>query len=121
MHREEIMIATDTLRMIVGFSIISSHILSFAIILLSGSSLLPTQRQELALLISPVFAVYVASIVRKFTTLVSFDQTPVNPAFCHLRDWHRPGLFYRGTLSSSLMSEFSRSIRMTVQSSHGEV
>ena len=84
MHREEIMIATDTLRMIVGFSIISSHILSFAIILLSGSSLLPTQRQELALLISPVFAVYVASIVRKFTTLVSFDQTPVHPAFATL-------------------------------------
>jgi hypothetical protein len=75
------MMATDTLRMIVGFSIIISHIVSFAMILFLGNDLLPEQRQELALLISPMFAVYVASIVRKFATLVSFDRTPVHPAF----------------------------------------
>jgi hypothetical protein len=31
-------------------------------------------------LISPIFAVYVTAIVRKFTTLTTYDRTPTHPA-----------------------------------------
>ena len=70
----------DTLRMIVGFSIIVSHLLSFGLILL-GANLTDPERIELSLLISPVFAVYVAAIVRRFTAMnSSFDGSPTHPA-----------------------------------------
>lgn len=71
----------DTLRMIVGFTIIVSHIVSFAIILFFTDGLLLTERTELSLLISPVFAVYVAAIVRQFLRQdASFDNSPTHPA-----------------------------------------
>jgi predicted benzoate:H+ symporter BenE len=75
----------DTLRMIVGFSIISAHLLSFALILLGAGNLTPSERVELSILISPVFAVYVTAIVRQFTKLdTAFDDTPTHPALVTL-------------------------------------
>jgi len=69
----------DKLRMIVGFSVISSHLASFGMILL-GPSLTSPERIETALLIGPIFSVYVTAIVRRFVLLVDFDRTPVHPA-----------------------------------------
>lgn len=70
----------DKLRMIVGFSIITSHLLTFFIILFL-INLLPHEKQEISLLVSPVFAVYLAAIVRRFTREEnSWDATPVHPA-----------------------------------------
>lgn len=70
----------DTLRMIVGFSIIGGHLISFAMVLL-GSDFEPNERTELSLMISPVFAVYVTAIVRRFTSANSeYDSSPVHPA-----------------------------------------
>lgn len=69
----------DTLRMTVGFLIITSHIVSFALILLGGS-LTVDERVELSLIISPIFAVYITAVVRKIVTMVVFDSTPVHPA-----------------------------------------
>jgi hypothetical protein len=71
--------ALDTLRMIVGFLIIVSHLCTFGLVLLAGG-LTAQERLELSLLISPIFAVYVAAIVRKFTTLTVYDRTPTHPA-----------------------------------------
>ena len=73
----------DKLRMIVGFTIILSHLLSFAMILL-GADLVTAERLELSLLIGPIFSVYVTSIVRRFVTLERFDRTPVHPALTTL-------------------------------------
>jgi hypothetical protein len=73
--------ALDTLRMIVGFSIIASHLLSFAIILFGTSTLTLNERVELSLIISPVFAVYVAAIVRQFLrTNSDYDTSPTHPS-----------------------------------------
>lgn len=74
---------TDVLRMTVGFLIIASHIISFAMILLGGELEGP-ERVELSLIIAPVFAVYVTAVVRKFVTLDKFDSTPVHPALAIL-------------------------------------
>jgi hypothetical protein len=71
----------DTLRMIVGFSIIASHLVSFGIVLLGTSKLFMPEKVELALLISPVFAVYVTAIVRRFTNPdPHYDESPTHPA-----------------------------------------
>jgi hypothetical protein len=73
--------ALDTLRMVVGFSIIASHLLSYSIILFGTDKLLPNEQVELSLLISPVFAVYVAAIVREFLRAdAAYDQSPTHPA-----------------------------------------
>jgi hypothetical protein len=67
--------------MIVGFSIIASHLLSFAIILLGTTNFTTNERVELSLLISPVFAVYVAAIVRQFLREeATYDRSPTHPA-----------------------------------------
>jgi hypothetical protein len=71
--------AIDTLRMIVGFLIIVSHLFSFGLVLW-GNDLTSQETIELSLLISPIFAVYVAAIVRKFTSLTTYDTTPTHPA-----------------------------------------
>jgi hypothetical protein len=76
-------VALDTLRMIVGFSIIISHLTSFGLVLW-GSDLTRQEQVELSLLISPIFAVYVAAIVRKFTSLTTYDKTPTHPALAIL-------------------------------------
>ena len=71
----------DTLRMVVGFSIIGSHLISFLLILVGTSKLTTPERVELSLLISPVFAVYVTAIVRRFTGPdSSYDNSPTHPA-----------------------------------------
>ena len=71
----------DTLRMIVGFSIICSHLLSFSIILLGTDTLTMSERTELSLLISPVFAVYVTAIVRQFLKAdARYDDSRTHPA-----------------------------------------
>jgi predicted benzoate:H+ symporter BenE len=75
--------ALDTLRMIVGFLIIVSHLTTFGLVLLAGG-LTAQERVELSLLISPIFAVYVAAIVRKFTSLTVYDTTPTHPALAIL-------------------------------------
>ena len=55
---------TDLLRMLVGFSIILSHLYSYFLIL--GWAALSSQEQtEVSLIIGPIFAVYVAAVVRK--------------------------------------------------------
>lgn len=69
----------DTLRMFVGFSIIGSHLLSFALVLF-GSYLTSAEKTEVSLLLGPIFSVYVTSIVRRFMSLEKFDATPVHPA-----------------------------------------
>ena len=71
----------DTLRMIVGFSIIGSHLVSFLLILIGTDKFTMAEKTELSLLISPVFAVYVTAIVRRFTaTDASYDRSPTHPA-----------------------------------------
>jgi hypothetical protein len=71
----------DTLRMVVGFSIIGSHLLSFSIILLGTDKLTMPERTELSLLISPVFAVYVTAIIRQFLKAdAHYDDSPTHPA-----------------------------------------
>jgi hypothetical protein len=71
----------DTLRMIVGFSIILSHLISFFLVLIGTDRLTTQERTELSLLISPVFAVYVTAIVRQFVRQDSnYDSTPTHPA-----------------------------------------
>jgi hypothetical protein len=72
-------VALDTLRMIVGFLIIGSHITTFGLVLIGGA-LTAQERVELSLLISPIFAIYVTAIVRKFTSLTTYDRTPTHPA-----------------------------------------
>jgi hypothetical protein len=72
-------VALDTLRMIVGFLIIGSHLTTFGLVLIGGS-FTAQERVELSLLISPIFAVYVTAIVRKFTSLTTYDRTPTHPA-----------------------------------------
>jgi hypothetical protein len=70
----------DRLRMIVGFSIITSHLLTFFIILFF-TNLFSPEKQEISLLVSPVFAVYLAAIVRRFTREEnSWDSTLVHPS-----------------------------------------
>jgi hypothetical protein len=67
--------------MIVGFAIIVSHLLSFVLILVGTSQLTMDERTQLSLLISPIFAVYVTAIVRRFTSADStFDETPTHVA-----------------------------------------
>lgn len=79
-HYEEKM-KLDTLRMIVGFSIIASHIVSFGMVLILTNNLTTAERMELSLIISPVFAVYVTAIVRKFTQSdASYDVTETHIA-----------------------------------------
>jgi hypothetical protein len=71
----------DTLRMTVGFSIIGSHLISYFLILIGTTSLTSAERVELSLLISPIFAVYVTAIVRRFTSGDSeYDRSPTHPA-----------------------------------------
>jgi hypothetical protein len=72
----------DTVRMIVGFTIILSHIASFGLVLFGGPQGFSTQeRAELSLLIGPVFAVYIPVIVRQFLRPGStYDRTPTHPA-----------------------------------------
>jgi hypothetical protein len=71
----------DTLRMIVGFSIIGSHLMSFFLIVFGTDKLTMPERTELALLISPVFAVYVTAIVRQFVRQdATYDESPTHPA-----------------------------------------
>lgn len=69
----------DTLRIIVGFLIVISHISSFGLILLNGD-LAASERAELSLIITPLFAVYVTAVVRRIVTLTVYDETPVHPA-----------------------------------------
>jgi hypothetical protein len=76
-------VALDTLRMIVGFMIIVSHLVTFGLVLLGGG-LTAQERMELSLLISPIFAVYIGAIVRKFTTLTTYDTSPTHPALATL-------------------------------------
>ena len=72
----EMAMKLDSLRMIVGFSIIVSHLVSFGLILIAADNLTISERTELSLLISPVFAVYVTAIVRRFTNIDPiFDTT----------------------------------------------
>jgi hypothetical protein len=71
-------VALDTLRMIVGFLIIGSHLTTFGLVLIGGS-FTAQERVELSLLISPIFA-HVTAIVRKFTSLTTYDRTPTHPA-----------------------------------------
>lgn len=67
--------------MIVGFSIIGSHLISYFLILVGTTGLTGAERLELSLLISPVFAVYVAAIVRRFTSgNAEYDRSPTHPA-----------------------------------------
>jgi hypothetical protein len=77
MHvRYEDTVKLDTLRMIVGFSIITSHIVFFAMILIATENLTSSERVELSLIISPIFAVYVTAIVRRFTQSdANYDTT----------------------------------------------
>lgn len=71
----------DTLRMIVGFSIIASHLISYLIISVGTDKLTMSERTELSLLISPIFAVYVTAIVRQFVKAdPSYDTSPTHPA-----------------------------------------
>src|SRR6478736_6241474 len=71
----------DTVRMIVGFSIIGSHLISFLLILIGTDKFTMAEKTELSLLISPVFAVYVTAIVRRFTAIdASYDRSPTHPA-----------------------------------------
>jgi hypothetical protein len=71
----------DTLRMIVGFSIILSHLVSFFLILIGTDKFTTQERMELSLLISPIFAVYVTAIVRQFVRQdPNYDATPTHPA-----------------------------------------
>jgi len=72
-------VALDTLRMIVGFLIIVSHLTTFGLVL-TGGAFTAQERVELSLMISPIFAVYVTAIVRKFTSLTTYDRTPTHPA-----------------------------------------
>jgi hypothetical protein len=76
-------VALDSLRMVVGFLIIASHLSTFGLVLLGGA-LTAQERVELSLIISPVFAVYVAAIVRKFTNLTIYDKTATHPALAIL-------------------------------------
>jgi hypothetical protein len=71
----------DTLRMVVGFTIIASHLLSFMLILLWTTRFTMDERIQLSLLISPIFAVYVTAIVRRFTTADNtYDDAPTHIA-----------------------------------------
>lgn len=71
----------DTLRMIVGFSIILSHLFTFYLILMGTDKFTIQERTELSLLISPMFAVYVTAIVRQFVKLdATYDNSPTHPA-----------------------------------------
>src|SRR5262245_32576995 len=71
----------DSVRMVVGFSIITSHLVSFTIILFGTDNLSSNERVELSLLISPIFAVYVTAIVRQFLRQdATFDKSPTHPA-----------------------------------------
>lgn len=79
----------DTLRMIVGFSIIGSHLVSFLLILIGTDKFTMAEKTELSLLISPVFAVYVTAIVRRFTaTDASYDRSPTHPALRIFEHWN---------------------------------
>lgn len=69
----------DSLRMTVGFTIILSHLTSFAMVLLGGS-LTSDERVELSLMISPLFAIYVTAIVRRILAMETFDRTRAHPA-----------------------------------------
>jgi len=73
----------DTLRIVVGLLIILSHLTSFAMVLLYGW-LEPAERMELALIISPMFGVYVSAIVRRVTMMESYDRTPTHVALAGL-------------------------------------
>jgi hypothetical protein len=67
--------------MIVGFSIIGSHLISFVLILIGTDKLTMAERTELSLLISPIFAVYVTAIVRRFVRQdATYDTSPTHPA-----------------------------------------
>jgi hypothetical protein len=67
--------------MMVGFSIIVSHLLSYTLVLVGAENLTGAERSEISLLISPVFAVYVTAIVRRFTAPeAAFDDSPTHPA-----------------------------------------
>ena len=70
----------DKLRMIVGFSIISSHLVTF-IIILFALALTVSEKQELSLLIAPIFTVYVVGIVKKFVDGKPWDETLAHPSF----------------------------------------
>jgi hypothetical protein len=74
----------DTLRMIVGFSIIGSHIASYAILNIWGEvALTNTERLDIGLLLGPIFAVYVSAIVRSIAANMhsSYDTAPLHIAF----------------------------------------
>ena len=73
----------DVLRMIVGFTIIVSHLVTFALIMLfGGRHMTLNERIDVALLISPIFAVYVTAIVRHFMSnlMSAFDIRTVHPS-----------------------------------------
>lgn len=71
----------DTLRMIVGFLIIGSHLLCLGMIIFYMSGLTIQEKTDLSLLIGPVFSVYVAAIVKRFTQAnPTYDDTPTHPA-----------------------------------------
>lgn len=69
----------DSLRMVVGFSIIISHLVTYAILLFFLQLTVP-EKQELALLIAPIFTVYVVGIAKKFVDNHEWDTTPVHPS-----------------------------------------
>jgi len=68
--------------MVVGFSIIVSHLLTFAMTMLFSGGMTLGERIDVALLISPIFAVYVTAIVRHFMSNLTsaFDTRIVHPS-----------------------------------------
>ncbi|MBB1091741.1 hypothetical protein [Rhodopseudomonas pseudopalustris] len=76
----------DALRFAVATPIIAAHLLSFYLILSSSNVATLQERVDVSLIIGPIFAVYVAAIVRKISSLMTqnWDATPVHPLFAVL-------------------------------------
>lgn len=70
----------DRIRMIVGFSIICSHLITY-IILLFFLGLAVAEKQEMSLLVTPIFSVYVISIAKRFLTTTPWEGTVPHPNF----------------------------------------
>lgn len=64
----------DRIRMIVGFSIIISHVITY-IILIFFLGLAVIEKQEMSLLVTPIFSVYVISIAKRFLANSPWDNT----------------------------------------------
>ena len=79
-------LSIDTLRFTVATPIIASHLFSFYLILNASDVATLQERVEVSLIIGPIFAVYIAAIVRKISSLMTakWDTTPVHPLFAGL-------------------------------------